>query len=360
MKMKKIFLLAMVAMTGVATSCQYDDDEVWDSVNNLADRVTSLETLTKQMNSDIAAMKSIISALEKQVMVSEVEELADGYIIHFTDGTKATIKNGADGKDGANGANGTNGEDGKDGADGKDGEDGKDGADGKDGQDGKDGKDAPIIGVAQENGVYYWTLTLDGKTEWLTDEAGNKMRVTGEDGKDGEDGADGEDGKDGENGKDGVDGKAPVVTIVNDIWHINGQSTGKSAKGAKGQDATDSMFESLVEKDGKLVITLVRGDVYEVPVEAEVTYEDAYGDEVSANEVKVVINELTTLTYTVKNMSDVLVEVFNVDEGLTVDPDENAKTLTITATQTVFKAKVVLLYYNANRTITSVLKVTTE
>ena len=351
MKMKKIFLLAMVAMTGVATSCQYDDDEVWDSVNNLADRVTSLETLTKQMNSDIAAMKSIISALEKQVMVSEVEELADGYIIHFTDGTKATIKNGADGKDGANGANGADGEDGKDGADGKDGEDGKDGA---------DGKDAPIIGVAQENGVYYWTLTLDGKTEWLTDEAGNKMRVTGEDGKDGEDGADGEDGKDGENGKDGVDGKAPVVTIVNDIWHINGQSTGKSAKGAKGQDATDSMFESLVEKDGKLVITLVRGDVYEVPVEAEVTYEDAYGDEVSANEVKVEINESTTLTYTVKNMSDVLVEVFNAAEGLTVVPDENARTLTITARQAVSNAKVVLLYYNANRTITSVLKVTTE
>ena len=49
MKMKKIFLLAMVALTGIATSCKYDDGEVWDSVNDLADRVTNLENVTKQL-----------------------------------------------------------------------------------------------------------------------------------------------------------------------------------------------------------------------------------------------------------------------------------------------------------------------
>ena len=95
--MKKYFLLALVVWTGIASSCKYDDDEVWDSVNNLADRVTALETATKQLNSDIAALQSIVSALQNQVSVSDVEKLADGYIIHFTDGTKATIKNGEDG-----------------------------------------------------------------------------------------------------------------------------------------------------------------------------------------------------------------------------------------------------------------------
>ena len=51
------------------------------------------------------------------------------------------------------------------------------------GKDGKDGANAPIINVKQEGGVYYWTITVDGKTEWLTDEDGNKLRVSGEDGE---------------------------------------------------------------------------------------------------------------------------------------------------------------------------------
>ena len=94
--MKKIFFIALVALTGVVSSCKYDDAEIWDSVENLADRVTSLEQLTQQLNSDITAMQAIAAALQKNVSVSEIETLVDGYIIYFTDGTKAIIKNGKD------------------------------------------------------------------------------------------------------------------------------------------------------------------------------------------------------------------------------------------------------------------------
>ena len=61
------------------------------------------------------------------------------------------------------------------------GQDGAEGAPGQDGLDGTNGKDGhtPVIGVRQdEDGVYYWTLN----GEWLLDEEGNKIRVTGEDG----------------------------------------------------------------------------------------------------------------------------------------------------------------------------------
>ena len=92
MKMKKYLIMAMVALTGVFSSCEYDDEELWNSVNNLVDRVAALETLTNKMNSDIAAVQTIVTALEKQLQVTEVEELADGYIIHFSDGTQADIK----------------------------------------------------------------------------------------------------------------------------------------------------------------------------------------------------------------------------------------------------------------------------
>ena len=95
---KKCLAVMLVVLTGVVSSCQYDDDELWDSVNDLAARVSALENLTKQMNGDISAVQGIVSALEKNVSVSSVESLTDGYVIHFSDGTKAVIKNGVDGK----------------------------------------------------------------------------------------------------------------------------------------------------------------------------------------------------------------------------------------------------------------------
>ncbi len=116
----------------------YDDRALWSNVNDLADRLKALETKVAKMNDEIVALRKIA---DESVTVVKVEATSDGYSIRFSDGTTATI---ADGKDGAN------------------------------------GQDAPIVGVKQDtDGVYYWTLTSDGKTEWLM-AGGAKMRVTGE------------------------------------------------------------------------------------------------------------------------------------------------------------------------------------
>lgn len=322
--MKKIFLLALVVLTGITSSCKYDDDEIWDSVDNLADRVAALESLTKQMNSDIAAMQSIITALEKNVSVSHVEELADGYIIHFTDGTKATIKNGKDGADGQNGADGLNG---------------------------KDGLNAPIIGVAQLDGVYYWTITKDGVTEWLTDDAGNKFSVTSEDG---------EDGTDGTPGKDGENGVTPLVKVEDDVWKVsydNG-TTWESLevspiKGPQG-DRGDSTFadEPIEIVDGMVIITMADGTIFEIPAAAAVVYN---GGAFNANVVNALTEEIT-LSYSVTNMSNVSIEILK-QENVKAVADENAMTITITPAGTG-NGKVVILFYNNNQTITSVLNFT--
>ena len=60
-------------------------------------------------------------------------------------------------------------------------------SDGKNGADGKDGKDGstPIVGVAELNGSYYWTVTIDGQTSFLLDDNGNYILAIGRDGKDG-------------------------------------------------------------------------------------------------------------------------------------------------------------------------------
>ena len=207
--MKKYLLMMLVVLTGIVSSCKFDDEELWDSVDDLANRVSAMETLTKQMNSDIAAMQAIVTAVENQVAVSDVEKLTDGYILHFTNGTTATIKNGTDGMDGA---------------DGTDGEDGKDGVNGADG---KDGKDAPVMGIAKENGVYYWTLTIDGETDWLTDGAGYKIPVTG---------ADGADGEDGTSGSSGSSAKTPTLSVDKDgYWMFSYGGTAEYMKDASGK-----------------------------------------------------------------------------------------------------------------------------
>ena len=340
MNLKKIFMLMLVALTAITSSCKYDDDELWDTVNSLADRISALETLTKQMNSDIAAMQSVISALENKVYVSQVEKLTDGYIIHFTDGTSATIKNGVDGLN---------------------------------------GKDAPVIDVKQENGVYYWTITVDGETTWLTDEKGNKLPVSGTA------------GTNGTNGKNGV---TPLLKVDNDGYWMVSYNNGSSytyvldsngdkvyavgpqgpagADGTNGTNGTngsqgkpgDSMFKSVEVEGDKVIITLNDGKdtKIELPIASGVTYSIVDSEEeVDINSIKMTSNGSVTLKYEVSKMSDVTVEVL-VANGVTVDVDRTKQTITIkresNSEYSIDNSKVVLLYYNNDQTLTSVLKFT--
>lgn len=119
-------------------ACKYDDEALWDKLASLEERIASLEDQLSQMNSDISAMSTIVNALENQISISKVEETEDGYKITFTDDKVITIKNG------------------------------------------QDGNDAPVISIDKEDGVYYWVQIVNGKKQWLTDEKGNKIPVTGE------------------------------------------------------------------------------------------------------------------------------------------------------------------------------------
>ena len=229
--MKKLHLLLLSITLCVFSACHND---IWDAIDGLDSRVTKLEELCKEMNTNITSLQTIVDVLQSNDFITSIVEIKKdgkvvGYTITFGKHDPITIYHGQDGKDGA---------DGKDGQDGTNGKDGQDGADGKDGQNGADGKDGstPVIGVAQDtDGVYYWTLN----GEWLLDDNGNKLPVTGKDGKDGQDGADGKDGqdgtdgKDGQNGADGKDGQdgsssTPVIGVAQDTdgvyyWTLNGE-----------------------------------------------------------------------------------------------------------------------------------------
>ena len=118
---------------------KYDDTAVWEKLNELETRLSVVEGLVGNLNSDVSAMRTIVNTLDKRLYVTGIVTINGGYKISFSDGSSYSLT-------GSNGGSGI---------------------------------DAPIIGVGADGGVYYWTQTVDGKTSWLLDETGNRVPVAG-------------------------------------------------------------------------------------------------------------------------------------------------------------------------------------
>ena len=169
---KSFFAVTLAALAVIGCAKQSDLNEVNNRLDGIENRVGVLEDAVKQLNEkDIPSLQSLVRAIQNNITVTSVVETENGYVLTFSDGTTATLRNGKDGN---------NGRDGVDGVDGIDGKDGKDGVDGKDGKDGT----TPVIGITLVDGVYVWTV--NGSI--LKDEAGNPLPVSGNDGTDGTDG----------------------------------------------------------------------------------------------------------------------------------------------------------------------------
>lgn len=94
--MKKILFLLLTVVT--VCSC-YNDDDLWDKVNDLDGRVETLETTVKKMNSEITTLQSLVDALNQGKVITSTEQTSDGYTLTFSDGSTVSIKNGKNGTD---------------------------------------------------------------------------------------------------------------------------------------------------------------------------------------------------------------------------------------------------------------------
>ncbi len=309
--MKQLFRFWVVATLLFMVGCskEYDDSALVGRVDDLENRVLKLEQLCQQMNTNISSLQTIVTALQNNDYVTGVTPITEngntiGYTITFAKAQSITIYHGKDGKDG------------------------QDGADGKDGQNGKDSDYVPTIGVKQDSdGVYYWTL--DG--EWLLDDAGNKVKAVGVDGKDGQDGTngtDGENGKDGENGADGKDGITPQLKIENDYWYVsydNGATWTQLGK-ATGEDGKDgkSFFQDVTQDDNNVYFTLADGTVITVPkgLALSIAFDEADLVVMSPNSTRSIGYTVTSVTESVKvevtSSADIKAKVVTDNEnGLT-------------------------------------------
>lgn len=193
---KSIIAVALAALAVIGCAKQSELDKVSSRLDGIENRVGVLEEAVKQLNEkDIPGLQALVRAIQDNITVTAVVETESGYVISFSDGTTATLRNGKDGQNGRDGVDGIDGVDGTNGTNGKDGKDGKDGVDGQ----------TPVIGITLVDGVYVWTV--NGAV--LKDDAGKPIPVTGNNGKDGED------------GEDGVDGITPQFGILDGHWVVS-------------------------------------------------------------------------------------------------------------------------------------------
>ena len=113
--------LVSMALIGGMASCTFDDTDLQNSIDDLTSRVEALEDFQEQVQGDIASLQDIISKLDSSVTVNNVVDNGDGsWTINFSDGTS-------------------------------------------------------------EDGTYYWAYEdEDGNTEFILDDDGNKIPVSGE------------------------------------------------------------------------------------------------------------------------------------------------------------------------------------
>lgn len=108
----------------VTISCErFDDSAIWEELKNHDERITRLEVLCKEMNSNISSLQTIVKALQENDYVTNVVKVVEngeevGYTISFSKSGSITIYHGKNGKDGQDGAPGKDGEDGAPGQDG--------------------------------------------------------------------------------------------------------------------------------------------------------------------------------------------------------------------------------------------------
>jgi len=281
-----ICLLAIVAFVGC-----YDDSELWESLNNHELRIKQLEKICNQINTNISSLQSAVEALQKSDFVTSTAPIKEngkevGYTINFSSGKSITIYYGMDGQDGK----------------------------------------SPVISVKQDkDGVYYWTL--DG--DWLRDENGKRIPTTG---------------------PSGEDAVTPQLKISDGYWYISydGGKTWNQLGVASGEDG-DNFFDSVVETDEAVIMTLSNGTVISIPKMKKI---DILFDGIDGS-VGILPGEQRVIPYEVVNGNEkCLVKVFG-QNGWQAKIDAESPvsgSILVTAPHEITDDEIIVLVYDGEST----------
>lgn len=202
-------ILSLVLLGFVSQSC-YDDSALWESVNDLDSRVKTLETLCKEMNTNLASLQTLVSAMKQGDYIVDVAPLTEngvevGYQITFYDRGTVNIYHGKDGVSSG---------------------------------------DVPDFGAKLDtDGKYYWTVN----GEWILDDNGNKLPVST---------------------AEGAAGVTPKLKVENGKWYVSYDEgkTWEEAGSAVSGDANACLFKDVQLTDDALVLTMSDGSVFTLPI----------------------------------------------------------------------------------------------
>lgn len=242
----------MLAVASVCCAC----GDLKDRVDVLEQKVSALES---KVNQNVNSINELVDAAKKAVTITKVETLTDGYKIYFSDGTISTISNGVNGTDG------------------------------KDGVDGKDAV-APVIGIKEEEGVYYWTI--DG--EFVLNN-GQKVPVTGK------------------------DGLTPQFKIQDGKWYVSFDGNTWDAVPVTGTEKPELVMS---ETDDEYVFTLGETTI-------RIAKEHAFMIKVTSDVQKVTPGEVVSFGYTVTG-ADATTHVIIEANGVDAQLDEEKSLVTVT------------------------------
>ena len=91
--MRKYLLLLFTIGLFTGCSSDYDDGKLWDSVNDLENRLSALEKQCKEMNTNIESMKVIVDVLKSNDYVTNVTVVTEnaGNLIVEVKGTQVAL-----------------------------------------------------------------------------------------------------------------------------------------------------------------------------------------------------------------------------------------------------------------------------
>lgn len=287
-------VLLVAAVTLLAAGCAKEQDlkSLQEKVDGLDSRLTALEKAVEKINREtIPDFQNLVNAIEKKLTVVNVVEGDGEYTIFFSNGTSATIKDGAKGDQGEQGEQGVQGEQGEQGEKG----------------------DMPEISITLVEGVYYWTIN----GELLKDGDGNPVPVT----TPGPQGPQGEQGEQGEQGAAGTDGITPLFGTNNEgklqVSYDGGTTwTVITLNTIDGSQFTAAYIDEELSTEDYIVLVVGETKV-EIPKEKTFALNILYQGEISS--VGANAGDNISLEYAVQGASegdDITVDVLSATAGI--------------------------------------------
>ena len=92
-----LHILTSIIYIGVLCCCQrYDDSPIWDKLQDHEERITRLEKLCNELNSNISALEVIVEAIQSYDYVTGITNLTEngekvGYTITFSKSGSVTL-----------------------------------------------------------------------------------------------------------------------------------------------------------------------------------------------------------------------------------------------------------------------------